>query len=122
MDSFTNNAGSQGLNQGTQAGNTTNNQEDYADKGLDAFEKKEGIPQNRNLNEKVTDGARGLFEKATGFVFLNSLSHPPPPVAPIYPPLFIAHTSVLYHGDDMDANDETFFGIFSKDVPDKFSN
>lgn len=90
--------------------------------GLDAFEKKEGIPQNRNLNEKVTDGARGLFEKATGFVFLNSLSHPPPPVAPIYPPLFIAHTSVLYHGDDMDANDETFFGIFSKDVPDKFSN
>lgn len=34
MDSFTNNAGSQGLNQGTQASNTTtNNQEDYGDKG-----------------------------------------------------------------------------------------
>lgn len=38
--------------------------------GLDAVEKKEGIPQNRNINEKVTDGARGMFESATGCVYL----------------------------------------------------
>lgn len=34
--------------------------------GLDFAEKKAGIKQDRNLNEKITDGARGLFEKATG--------------------------------------------------------
>lgn len=49
-------------------GNTTQNagQEDYVDKGLDAAEKKFGVQNNRNMNEKITDGARGLFEKATG--------------------------------------------------------
>lgn len=26
--------------------------------------------QSRGMNEKVTDGARGMFEKATGFVLL----------------------------------------------------
>ncbi|KZV77368.1 hypothetical protein PENSPDRAFT_679540 [Peniophora sp. CONT] len=40
--------------------------EDYGDKGLDAIEKKEGLPENRGLNEKITDGARGAFEKETG--------------------------------------------------------
>ncbi|KAJ4332883.1 hypothetical protein N0V87_008013 [Didymella glomerata] len=46
--------------------------EDYVDKGLDAAEKKYGgsmgqDPQkNRATNEKITDGARNMFEKATG--------------------------------------------------------
>ncbi|KAJ7797747.1 hypothetical protein B0H14DRAFT_3493309 [Mycena olivaceomarginata] len=34
--------------------------------GLDAFEKKEGIPENRGMNEKITDGARNEFENTTG--------------------------------------------------------
>ncbi|MCJ1295136.1 hypothetical protein MMC34_006697 [Xylographa carneopallida] len=57
----------------TQQGNTTANagQEDYLDKGLDAAEKKFGQgkvdpTKERGVNEKVTDKARGLFEKATG--------------------------------------------------------
>jgi len=41
-------------------------QEDYADKGLDVIEKKFGHTQSRNTNEKITDGARNLFEKVTG--------------------------------------------------------
>lgn len=34
--------------------------------GLDAVEKKEGVPENRGVNEKVTDTAREGFESATG--------------------------------------------------------
>jgi len=46
-------------------------QEDYGDKGLDAIEKKFGggkinPEQARGVNEKITDGAREMFEKATG--------------------------------------------------------
>ncbi|KAF2500394.1 hypothetical protein BU16DRAFT_614157 [Lophium mytilinum] len=57
----------QGNTQQAGAGN-----EDYADKGLDAAEKKFGgkfgadPAKNRSVNEKITDGARGMFEKATG--------------------------------------------------------
>ncbi|KAF9731286.1 hypothetical protein PMIN06_004967 [Paraphaeosphaeria minitans] len=59
MNSNTNNAGA-------------GNKEDYLDKGLDAAEKKYGgsmgahPENNRAVNEKITDGARNLFEKATG--------------------------------------------------------
>lgn len=34
--------------------------------GLDAIEKKEGVPENRGINEKITDTAREGFESATG--------------------------------------------------------
>ncbi|KAF2129787.1 hypothetical protein P153DRAFT_289690 [Dothidotthia symphoricarpi CBS 119687] len=46
--------------------------EDYLDKALDWAEKKWGgskgqnTQQNRATNEKITDGARNMFEKATG--------------------------------------------------------
>ncbi|VDB95859.1 unnamed protein product [Peniophora sp. CBMAI 1063] len=63
MDSILN-KGEQALNSGSQ--NQSTGQEDYGDKGLDAIEKKEGIPENRNINEKVTDTARNTFEKDTG--------------------------------------------------------
>ncbi|KAJ6558801.1 hypothetical protein DFH09DRAFT_1317063 [Mycena vulgaris] len=58
-------------NSGSSANNTTSTQgnqgsEDYVDKGLDAVEKKEGIPDNRATNEKITDGARSEFENVTG--------------------------------------------------------
>ena len=41
--------------------------------GLDAAEKKFGEgkvdpAKERGMNEKITDGARGMFEKATGYV------------------------------------------------------
>ncbi|CAF9935128.1 MAG: hypothetical protein ALECFALPRED_006310 [Alectoria fallacina] len=54
-----------------QTGNAAGGQEDYLDKGLDAVEKKFGQgkidPQKeRGVNEKITDKARGMFEKATG--------------------------------------------------------
>jgi len=49
-------------------GNTTstNQNEDYGDKGLDFIEKKSGHTLGRGTNEKITDGARGLYEKGTG--------------------------------------------------------
>jgi len=60
----------QGQQQGqgmTNTGNTSNTQgEDYGDKGLDFVEKKTGHSMGRSTNEKITDGARGMFEKATG--------------------------------------------------------
>ncbi|KAF8161931.1 hypothetical protein K438DRAFT_1731379 [Mycena galopus ATCC 62051] len=64
---FLNNSGSSNTDAGnTNYASTQGNQEDYVDKGLDAFEKKEGMTENRATNEKITDGARNLFEKATG--------------------------------------------------------
>jgi len=50
---------------GAPAQNNTGN-EDYGDKGLDFIEKKSGHTMGRDTNEKITDGARGLYEKATG--------------------------------------------------------
>jgi len=53
--------------QGSATGTTGNNsQEDYGDKGLDFLEKKTGHSMGRDTNEKITDGARGMFEKMTG--------------------------------------------------------
>merc|ERR1712039_235101 len=61
------------MNSNTNTNAATNNQqEDYLDKGLDAVEKKFGgsmgqnTEKNRGINEKITDGARNMFEKATG--------------------------------------------------------
>ena len=39
--------------------------------GLDFIEKKSGHTLGRDTNEKITDGARGLYEKATGYVSLG---------------------------------------------------
>jgi hypothetical protein len=41
---------------------------DYGDKAFDALSKKSGHNVGASTGEKITDGARGLFEKATGFV------------------------------------------------------
>jgi len=41
-------------------------QEDYVDKGLDQAEKRTGMPQNRQANEKITDQGREMYEKQTG--------------------------------------------------------
>jgi hypothetical protein len=43
--------------------------------GLDFIEKKSGHTMGRDTNEKITDGARGLYEKATGYVLFPTLSH-----------------------------------------------
>ncbi|KAL9624526.1 MAG: hypothetical protein Q9160_001190 [Pyrenula sp. 1 TL-2023] len=40
--------------------------EDYLDKAVDAGEKKFGVSQSRDTNEKITDKARDMFEKSTG--------------------------------------------------------
>ncbi|KAF2685770.1 hypothetical protein K458DRAFT_387724 [Lentithecium fluviatile CBS 122367] len=54
---------------------STNNQagnKDYLDKAVESAEKKYGgsmgqnVQKSRGMNEKITDGARNMFEKATG--------------------------------------------------------
>ncbi|KAH8819400.1 hypothetical protein F5884DRAFT_848723 [Xylogone sp. PMI_703] len=40
--------------------------EDYGDKGLDFVEKRSGHSLGREQNEKISDAARGMYEKATG--------------------------------------------------------
>ena len=47
------------------------------DPGLDFIEKKTGHTMSRDTNEKITDGARGLYEKATGFAFPTPSILPP---------------------------------------------
>ncbi|KAJ7659249.1 hypothetical protein DFH06DRAFT_1195358 [Mycena polygramma] len=59
------NSGSSG-NDNTMSTQGNQGGEDYVDKGLDAVEKKEGLPDNRAVNEKITDGARDEFENVTG--------------------------------------------------------
>ncbi|TKA72871.1 hypothetical protein B0A55_06645 [Friedmanniomyces simplex] len=62
------------MNTGATTGGPAGQKEDYLDKGLDALEKKSGTQtghtmdpnQMRSTNEKITDKARGMFEKATG--------------------------------------------------------
>ncbi|TLS30854.1 hypothetical protein PpBr36_03955 [Pyricularia pennisetigena] len=65
MDSFTNN------NNGTAAPGQQNpgmagEKKDFGDKAFDALAKKSGHPVDRNTSEKITDAARGAFEKVTG--------------------------------------------------------
>ena len=47
---------------------------------LDFIEKKSGHTLSRDQNEKITDGARGLYEKQTGYVFFFFAS---PMLAPL---------------------------------------
>jgi len=63
-----NNTNQQAPQGGAAPAQGTNNagQEDYGDKGLDFAEKKTGHVMDRNTNEKITDGARGAYEKMTG--------------------------------------------------------
>ncbi|KAB5518172.1 hypothetical protein GE09DRAFT_1230588 [Coniochaeta sp. 2T2.1] len=48
-------------NHGAGAGN-----KDYGDKAFDALAKKSGHNVGPSTGEKITDGARGVFEKVTG--------------------------------------------------------
>ncbi|KAH7370213.1 hypothetical protein BKA65DRAFT_487879 [Rhexocercosporidium sp. MPI-PUGE-AT-0058] len=40
--------------------------QDYGDKAFDFISKKTGHQMDPNTSEKITDGARGLYEKQTG--------------------------------------------------------
>jgi len=58
--------GNMSSNQGMAGTNTNTGNEDYGDKGLDFLEEKTGHTLSRDQNEKITDSARGMFEKMTG--------------------------------------------------------
>ncbi|KAJ6462269.1 hypothetical protein C8R47DRAFT_1240181 [Mycena vitilis] len=81
-------------NTGMQGNQAVGGQEDYADKGgipysapshslfvanggsgLDFIEKKQGMTQNRGMNEKITDAAREGYEKVTGNVVSSKISN-----------------------------------------------
>ncbi|KAJ5958235.1 uncharacterized protein N7479_005385 [Penicillium vulpinum] len=46
--------------------NNTQQNDDYVDKAFAAGVKKSGYSLDRNMQEKITDGAREAYEKATG--------------------------------------------------------
>ncbi|KAJ5941473.1 hypothetical protein N7516_001641 [Penicillium verrucosum] len=48
------------------ADNNTQQNDDYLDKAFAAGAKKSGYNLDRNTQEKITDGAREAYEKATG--------------------------------------------------------
>lgn len=82
--------------------------------GLDAVEKKFGQgkinpEQSRGVNEKVTDGIRGLGEKITGFVLASFC-------APDLSPIFLDSHGVKQ------AYLLTLDMLNSKKAPEKFSN
>ncbi len=56
----------QGQGQQQQPQQQSQQGEDYGDKAFDMLSKKAGHPMDRNTGEKITDGARNLFEKVTG--------------------------------------------------------
>ncbi|KAJ0117538.1 hypothetical protein N8I77_006891 [Diaporthe amygdali] len=62
MDAFTNKTSQQPAAGGAPAGQ----KDDYVDKAFAMGAKKSGHNVDKNTAEKITDGARGLFEKATG--------------------------------------------------------
>ncbi|VDB95860.1 unnamed protein product [Peniophora sp. CBMAI 1063] len=76
LNNQTGTQGQSGLNSGVNAGQATSGgNEDYVDKGLDSFEKKQGWNVNRNTNEKITDGARDFLEKKTGYDIPDKFSN-----------------------------------------------
>ena len=53
--------------QGNQQGQASGQQsQDYGDKAFGFIAKKTGYNIDQNTGEKITDGLRGVFEKATG--------------------------------------------------------
>ncbi|KAF4764139.1 hypothetical protein N7455_011064 [Penicillium solitum] len=48
------------------AQNNTQQNDDYVDKAFGAGVKKSGYNLDRSTQEKITDGARSAYEKATG--------------------------------------------------------
>ncbi|KAL1844074.1 hypothetical protein VTK73DRAFT_2657 [Phialemonium thermophilum] len=65
MNPLSNQSGGQQGAQGTQ-GAAGGQQQDYGDKAFDLLAKKSGHNVDQNTGEKITDGARNLFEKTTG--------------------------------------------------------
>ncbi|KAJ4387315.1 hypothetical protein N0V93_007904 [Gnomoniopsis smithogilvyi] len=70
-------AGSGGSTSNTANTNTAagGQQEDYVDKAFDFGAKKAGHPMDRNTSEKITDGARSAYEKATGKTVSSKISN-----------------------------------------------
>ncbi|KAG7114643.1 hypothetical protein HYQ46_011914 [Verticillium longisporum] len=49
--------------------------QDYADKAFDFASKKSGHNIDRNTQEKITDGGRSAYEKATGSKVSDKISN-----------------------------------------------
>ncbi|ROV96094.1 hypothetical protein VSDG_05055 [Cytospora chrysosperma] len=59
----------------TNTGNASGGKEDYVDKAFDMGAKKSGRTVPRDTAEKITDGARGMFEKVTGKKVSDKISN-----------------------------------------------
>ncbi|CAI7565783.1 unnamed protein product [Penicillium palitans] len=57
------------------ADNNTQQNDDYVDKAFAAGVKKSGYNLDRNAQEKITDGARSAYEKATGKQVSDKISN-----------------------------------------------
>ncbi|KAJ5512268.1 hypothetical protein N7463_001820 [Penicillium fimorum] len=55
--------------------NNTQQSDDYVDKAFAAGVKKSGYNLDRNMQEKITDGAREAYEKATGKQVSDKISN-----------------------------------------------
>ncbi|KAJ5165443.1 uncharacterized protein N7500_007273 [Penicillium coprophilum] len=66
MDFIKNAISSSGGHEDKPVENNTQQNDDYVDKAFAAGVKKSGYNIDRNMQEKITDGAREAYEKATG--------------------------------------------------------
>ncbi|OQE40152.1 hypothetical protein PENCOP_c006G08347 [Penicillium coprophilum] len=66
MDFIKKAVSSAGGHENKPAENNTQQNDDYVDKAFAAGVKKSGYNVDRNMQEKITDGAREAYEKATG--------------------------------------------------------
>ncbi|KXG49687.1 uncharacterized protein PGRI_056550 [Penicillium griseofulvum] len=57
------------------AENNTQQNDDYVDKAFAMGAKKSGYNIDRNMQEKITDGAREAYEKATGKQVSDKISN-----------------------------------------------
>ncbi|CAI7571340.1 hypothetical protein N7527_009483 [Penicillium freii] len=57
------------------ADNNAQQNDDYVDKAFAAGVKKSGYNLDRNAQEKITDGARSAYEKATGKSVSDKISN-----------------------------------------------
>ncbi|KAM0327055.1 hypothetical protein ACHAQA_006178 [Verticillium albo-atrum] len=75
MDFIKKATGSGSADKEQSAGQASGGNQDYADKAFDFASKKSGQNLDRNTQEKITDGGRSAYEKATGSKVSDKISN-----------------------------------------------
>ncbi|KAM0269646.1 hypothetical protein ACHAQH_009689 [Verticillium albo-atrum] len=75
MDFIKKATGSGSADKGSTGGQSAGGNQDYVDKAFDMASKKTGQNIDSNTQEKITDGGRSAYEKATGSKVSDKISN-----------------------------------------------